>query len=83
MDKAYKNKVTLQALVGVAFYEGVQKADAWLEKWDGHYTVMRDESGDDDFAYDMDIMCTDEAYHAMPDDIQCITSWSENKEQEL
>lgn len=75
-----KNKTTIQTLVSTAFYMQVQMAEAWLEKWEGHYTIMRDESGDEDFAHDMDIVCTDEAYRAMPSDIQCETNWTENKE---
>ncbi len=75
-------KETIFTLVGAKFQNGVEMADAWLEKWEGHYKIIRDESGDEDSVHDIDIICTEESHNNMSKDIQCISDWSEDKIEE-
>lgn len=52
-------------------------ADDWFDKWEGQYRdVNPDGPLDVDFIYDMDIVCTKEAYDDLPSDIQAQSEWS-------
>ncbi len=52
-------------------------ASEWLDKWEGQYRDVNPNGPlEVDFIYDMDIVCTGEAYDDLPDDIQCDSEWT-------
>ncbi|MEM6781410.1 MAG: hypothetical protein AAF569_06060 [Pseudomonadota bacterium] len=72
-------KASIFSMVGTAWHKGVREADDWLEKWEGHYKIIRDDSGDDDSVHDMDIICTEEAYTELVDEINAASEWTNHK----
>lgn len=59
--------------------KALQGIEAWLEKWDGQYKIIKDHGSHNEIMIEMDLLCTKDAFDNLSDEFTCSTEWSRNE----